>query len=193
MFHSVQKREKIYMEQRYDTYTVRHRNLLHPNFLQDALSEEEIKAETNTLQQRLNEQQSILQRISAPNMKAMEKLESVRDKFQETSDGEKAGEWEREKWSIAGLRCLSRALNYVMSVLFLSSPQSSRLLVREPRRPSRPLSRSRRKGLIVSITALSLWPLTLMRSTKPCHATAVPRYASVFFLNNNLYKFSAAI
>lgn len=56
--------------------------------LQDALSDEEIKAETNTLQQRLNEQQSILQRISAPNMKAMEKLESVRDKFQETSDGE---------------------------------------------------------------------------------------------------------
>uniref|UniRef100_A0A8D3D7C6 Structural maintenance of chromosomes protein n=1 Tax=Scophthalmus maximus TaxID=52904 RepID=A0A8D3D7C6_SCOMX len=56
--------------------------------LKDTLSEEEIKAETNTLQQRLNEQQSILQRISAPNMKAMEKLESVRDKFQETSDGE---------------------------------------------------------------------------------------------------------
>ncbi|KAM6924634.1 structural maintenance of chromosomes protein 1A [Xenentodon cancila] len=54
--------------------------------LKDALSEEEIKAETNALQQRLNEQQSILQRISAPNMKAMEKLESVRDKFQETSD-----------------------------------------------------------------------------------------------------------
>uniref|UniRef100_H3DC94 Structural maintenance of chromosomes protein n=1 Tax=Tetraodon nigroviridis TaxID=99883 RepID=H3DC94_TETNG len=52
----------------------------------DTLSEEEIKAETNALQQRLNEQQSILQRISAPNMKAMEKLESVRDKFQETSD-----------------------------------------------------------------------------------------------------------
>uniref|UniRef100_A0A3Q0T6Z9 Structural maintenance of chromosomes protein n=1 Tax=Amphilophus citrinellus TaxID=61819 RepID=A0A3Q0T6Z9_AMPCI len=49
--------------------------------LKDALSEEEIKAETNTLQQRLNEQQSILQRISAPNMKAMEKLESVRDKL----------------------------------------------------------------------------------------------------------------
>uniref|UniRef100_A0AAX7SPR6 Structural maintenance of chromosomes protein 1A n=1 Tax=Astatotilapia calliptera TaxID=8154 RepID=A0AAX7SPR6_ASTCA len=58
--------------------------------LKDALSEEEIKAETNTLQQRLNEQQSILQRISAPNMKAMEKLESVRDKFQETSDAKKA-------------------------------------------------------------------------------------------------------
>uniref|UniRef100_A0A8D3DH66 Structural maintenance of chromosomes protein n=1 Tax=Scophthalmus maximus TaxID=52904 RepID=A0A8D3DH66_SCOMX len=50
------------------------------------VAKEEIKAETNTLQQRLNEQQSILQRISAPNMKAMEKLESVRDKFQETSD-----------------------------------------------------------------------------------------------------------
>uniref|UniRef100_A0AAY4CZ40 Structural maintenance of chromosomes protein 1A n=1 Tax=Denticeps clupeoides TaxID=299321 RepID=A0AAY4CZ40_9TELE len=45
-----------------------------------------IKGEMSTLQQRLNEQQSILQRISAPNMKAMEKLESVRDKFQETSD-----------------------------------------------------------------------------------------------------------
>uniref|UniRef100_A0AAR2KB15 Structural maintenance of chromosomes protein n=1 Tax=Pygocentrus nattereri TaxID=42514 RepID=A0AAR2KB15_PYGNA len=55
--------------------------------LKDSLSEEEIKGEMNTLQQRLNEQQSILQRISAPNMKAMEKLESVRDKFQETSDG----------------------------------------------------------------------------------------------------------
>uniref|UniRef100_A0A8B9JLC5 Structural maintenance of chromosomes protein 1A n=1 Tax=Astyanax mexicanus TaxID=7994 RepID=A0A8B9JLC5_ASTMX len=52
----------------------------------DALSDEELKGEMNTLQQRLNEQQSILQRISAPNMKAMEKLESVRDKFQETSD-----------------------------------------------------------------------------------------------------------
>lgn len=39
------------------------------------------------LQQRLTEQQSVLQRIAAPNMKAMEKLESVRDKFQETSDG----------------------------------------------------------------------------------------------------------
>ncbi|CAB1336744.1 unnamed protein product [Coregonus sp. 'balchen'] len=53
---------------------------------EDALAEDEIKAEMHTLQQRLNEQQSILQRISAPNMKAMEKLESVRDKFQETSD-----------------------------------------------------------------------------------------------------------
>lgn len=52
------------------------------------MSEDEIKGDMNTLQQRLNEQQSILQRISAPNMKAMEKLESVRDKFQETSDGE---------------------------------------------------------------------------------------------------------
>uniref|UniRef100_A0A8C7R6S5 Structural maintenance of chromosomes protein n=1 Tax=Oncorhynchus mykiss TaxID=8022 RepID=A0A8C7R6S5_ONCMY len=51
---------------------------------------DEIKAEMHTLQQRLNEQQSILQRISAPNMKAMEKLESVRDKFQETSDAKKA-------------------------------------------------------------------------------------------------------
>ncbi|KAL7988269.1 hypothetical protein Chor_007188 [Crotalus horridus] len=52
----------------------------------DAQSEDEIKQEMNQLQQKLNEQQSILQRIAAPNMKAMEKLESVRDKFQETSD-----------------------------------------------------------------------------------------------------------
>uniref|UniRef100_A0A8C9T0U6 Structural maintenance of chromosomes protein n=1 Tax=Scleropages formosus TaxID=113540 RepID=A0A8C9T0U6_SCLFO len=58
---------------------------------EDSLSEEEIKAEMNNLQQRLNEQQSILQRISAPNMKAMEKLESVRDKncYEET-DSKKA-------------------------------------------------------------------------------------------------------
>jgi len=55
--------------------------------LKDAQAEEEIKQEMNTLQQKLNEQQSVLQRIAAPNMKAMEKLESVRDKFQETSDG----------------------------------------------------------------------------------------------------------
>ena len=61
---------------------------------QDALAEDEIKAEMHTLQQRLNEQQSILQRISAPNMKAMEKLESVRDKFQETSDGTEENESE---------------------------------------------------------------------------------------------------
>ncbi|KAF5912299.1 hypothetical protein HPG69_008930 [Diceros bicornis minor] len=53
---------------------------------EDAQAEEEIKQEMNTLQQKLNEQQSVLQRIAAPNMKAMEKLESVRDKFQETSD-----------------------------------------------------------------------------------------------------------
>lgn len=69
----------------------------HSKCTQDTLSEEEIKAETNTLQQRLNEQQSILQRISAPNMKAMEKLESVRDKFQETSDGEMEVELERRE------------------------------------------------------------------------------------------------
>ncbi|XP_043916489.1 structural maintenance of chromosomes protein 1A [Protopterus annectens] len=54
--------------------------------LKDSLSDEEIKTEMNTLQQKVNEHQSILQRIAAPNMKAMEKLESVRDKFQETSD-----------------------------------------------------------------------------------------------------------
>ncbi|ETE73151.1 Structural maintenance of chromosomes protein 1A, partial [Ophiophagus hannah] len=53
---------------------------------EDVQCEDEIKQEMNQLQQKLNEQQSILQRIAAPNMKAMEKLESVRDKFQETSD-----------------------------------------------------------------------------------------------------------
>ncbi|XP_054151436.1 structural maintenance of chromosomes protein 1A, partial [Melozone crissalis] len=52
----------------------------------DAQAEEEIRQEMAALQQRLTEQQSVLQRIAAPNMKAMEKLESVRDKFQETSD-----------------------------------------------------------------------------------------------------------
>ncbi|XP_010573540.1 PREDICTED: structural maintenance of chromosomes protein 1A, partial [Haliaeetus leucocephalus] len=58
-----------------------------PEELKDAQAEEEIRQEMNQLQQRLTEQQSVLQRIAAPNMKAMEKLESVRDKFQETSDG----------------------------------------------------------------------------------------------------------
>uniref|UniRef100_A0A452UYF1 Structural maintenance of chromosomes protein n=1 Tax=Ursus maritimus TaxID=29073 RepID=A0A452UYF1_URSMA len=52
----------------------------------DLCEDLKIKQEMNTLQQKLNEQQSVLQRIAAPNMKAMEKLESVRDKFQETSD-----------------------------------------------------------------------------------------------------------
>lgn len=64
---------------------------------QDAQAEEEIKQEMNTLQQKLNEQQSVLQRIAAPNMKAMEKLESVRDKFQETSDG-------KNRWAFDGSR-----------------------------------------------------------------------------------------
>ncbi|NXP23849.1 SMC1A protein, partial [Scytalopus superciliaris] len=57
-----------------------------PEELKDAQAEEEIRQEMSALQQRLTEQQSVLQRIAAPNMKAMEKLESVRDKFQETSD-----------------------------------------------------------------------------------------------------------
>ncbi|XP_072344057.1 structural maintenance of chromosomes protein 1A-like [Scyliorhinus torazame] len=54
--------------------------------LQDALSDEEVKIELNGLQQKVTEHQNILQRIAAPNMKAMEKLDSVRDKFQETSE-----------------------------------------------------------------------------------------------------------
>ncbi|XP_068104482.1 structural maintenance of chromosomes protein 1A isoform X2 [Hyperolius riggenbachi] len=54
--------------------------------LKDAVADDDTKQEMSQLNQKLNEQQSILQRIAAPNMKAMEKLESVRDKFQETSD-----------------------------------------------------------------------------------------------------------
>ncbi|XP_041035529.1 structural maintenance of chromosomes protein 1A [Carcharodon carcharias] len=54
--------------------------------LKDALAEDEVKIELNSLQQKVTEHQNILQRIAAPNMKAMEKLDSVRDKFQETSE-----------------------------------------------------------------------------------------------------------
>ncbi|XP_067880258.1 structural maintenance of chromosomes protein 1A isoform X2 [Heterodontus francisci] len=54
--------------------------------LKDALAEDEVKIELNGLQQKVTEHQNILQRIAAPNMKAMEKLDSVRDKFQETSE-----------------------------------------------------------------------------------------------------------
>ncbi|XP_069501341.1 structural maintenance of chromosomes protein 1A [Ambystoma mexicanum] len=54
--------------------------------LKDSVADDDFKQEMTSLQQKLNEQQSVLQRIAAPNMKAMEKLESVRDKFQETSD-----------------------------------------------------------------------------------------------------------
>uniref|UniRef100_A0A8B9JL49 Structural maintenance of chromosomes protein 1A n=1 Tax=Astyanax mexicanus TaxID=7994 RepID=A0A8B9JL49_ASTMX len=75
--------EEVLISLRRGTQTQRGRTV---SEIRDALSDEELKGEMNTLQQRLNEQQSILQRISAPNMKAMEKLESVRDKFQETSD-----------------------------------------------------------------------------------------------------------
>lgn len=54
--------------------------------LKDLSSDEEIKAELNGLEHKVTEHQNIMQRISAPNMRAMEKLESVRDKFQETAD-----------------------------------------------------------------------------------------------------------
>uniref|UniRef100_UPI00398F1733 structural maintenance of chromosomes protein 1A isoform X2 n=1 Tax=Pristiophorus japonicus TaxID=55135 RepID=UPI00398F1733 len=54
--------------------------------LKDALADDEVKIEMNGLQQKVTEHQNILQRIAAPNMKAMEKLDSVRDKFQETSE-----------------------------------------------------------------------------------------------------------
>eukprot|EP00061_Rhincodon_typus_P014494 g41539.t1 len=54
--------------------------------LKDTLAEDEVKIELNSLQQKVTEHQNILQRIAAPNMKAMEKLDSVRDKFQETSE-----------------------------------------------------------------------------------------------------------
>lgn len=134
-------------------------------FIQDTLSEEEIKAETNTLQQRLNEQQSILQRISAPNMKAMEKLESVRDKFQETSDGELPAE------SLISIEVQVRTCDEG----HLFALKSLRLLARGPRRPNRPLSRSRRSASIASIPALSPWPPTSTRSTRPSRAIAALR------------------
>ena len=64
---------------------------------------EEIKQEMNTLQQKLNKQQSVLQHIATPNMKAIEKLESVQGKLQETSD--KLGEdWKASQESQAGIQ-----------------------------------------------------------------------------------------
>lgn len=99
-------------------------------------------------------------------MKAMEKLESVRDKFQETSDGEMQRNQRLEDKE--AVHASSSGLN--------PFTQSSRQLVKEPRRPSRPLNRSKRKGLIASTLVLSLWPRTSMRFTRPSHATVVPRY-----------------
>lgn len=79
----------------------------------------------NTLQQKLNEQQSVLQRIAAPNMKAMEKLESVRDKFQETSDGEFSfslgSKMKTEHWRNAkGLSLHITALLFLCALFFVS-------------------------------------------------------------------------
>lgn len=65
---------------------------------------------------------------------------------------------------------------YPMLFLFSFFFQSLRLLGKEPRRPSKPLSRSRRKDLIALITVLSLSPPISMRSTRLCHATVVLRY-----------------
>uniref|UniRef100_A0A8B9P416 Structural maintenance of chromosomes protein n=1 Tax=Apteryx owenii TaxID=8824 RepID=A0A8B9P416_APTOW len=53
---------------------------------EDAQAEEEIRQEMNQLQQRLTEQQSVLQRIAAPNRGTWGDTRSLRDKFWETSD-----------------------------------------------------------------------------------------------------------
>uniref|UniRef100_A0A8C4R5K3 Structural maintenance of chromosomes protein n=1 Tax=Eptatretus burgeri TaxID=7764 RepID=A0A8C4R5K3_EPTBU len=69
--------------------------------LKDLETEEEIQAEMNGLIQKVTEHQSILQRIAAPNMRAMEKLESVRDKFQETVDEFEAARKRAKKAKLA--------------------------------------------------------------------------------------------
>lgn len=63
--------------------------------------------------------------------------------------------------------------------------QSLKLLVRGLRRPNKPLSRSRKRGLTVSTPASSLWRPTSMRFTKRCLATAALRY--VFCLTELAY------
>lgn len=72
-----------------------------------------------------------------------------------------------------------RPLVKLVSYAFFWFPfffQSLRLLGKEPKRPSKPLSRSRRKDLIALITVLSRCLPISMRSTRLCHATVVLRY-----------------
>ncbi|XP_063405474.1 structural maintenance of chromosomes protein 1A-like [Mytilus trossulus] len=54
--------------------------------LKDLDSAEEIKKTMTQLTKNVTDMTSTLQRINAPNMKAMEKLDGVRERFQETSD-----------------------------------------------------------------------------------------------------------
>ena len=54
--------------------------------LKDLDSADEVKKTTTQLTKAVADMSSTLQRINAPNMKAMEKLDGVRERFQETSD-----------------------------------------------------------------------------------------------------------
>ncbi|XP_041111222.1 structural maintenance of chromosomes protein 1B isoform X2 [Polyodon spathula] len=49
--------------------------------LKDLRSEDEVEAQLNRLQQTITTQESVLQRATAPNMKALEKIWQVKDKF----------------------------------------------------------------------------------------------------------------
>ncbi|XP_074083392.1 LOW QUALITY PROTEIN: structural maintenance of chromosomes protein 1B [Macrotis lagotis] len=54
--------------------------------LKDLLSDKEIKAQLGLLQQQLATQEDILLKTTAPNLRALQNLQTVRDKFQESID-----------------------------------------------------------------------------------------------------------
>ncbi|GAB6029905.1 Structural maintenance of chromosomes protein 1 [Chamberlinius hualienensis] len=54
--------------------------------LKDLESHDEVKQQADKLNKELLDMQSVLHRIQAPNMKAMERLDGVRERFQETSE-----------------------------------------------------------------------------------------------------------
>ncbi|MGH0163898.1 UNVERIFIED_CONTAM: hypothetical protein FKN15_046286 [Acipenser sinensis] len=56
--------------------------------VQDLRSEDEVEAQLNRLQETITTQESVLQRATAPNMKALEKIWQVRDKFHGAVDVE---------------------------------------------------------------------------------------------------------
>lgn len=54
--------------------------------LKDLEEHDEVKRQIDKLQKVINEQQNMIQRIQAPNMKAMQKLDAARNKLQETNE-----------------------------------------------------------------------------------------------------------
>ncbi|XP_020833111.1 LOW QUALITY PROTEIN: structural maintenance of chromosomes protein 1B [Phascolarctos cinereus] len=54
--------------------------------LKDLQSDKEIKAQLGLLQQHLATQEDVLLKTTAPNLRALQKLQTVRDKFQESTD-----------------------------------------------------------------------------------------------------------